>query len=256
MLRNGTAYVAGFFLTYGYLFVAGSALSRDARRPGGRRSLPLLLVSACGAVPLLFGGDWMPQYRLLLPALPLIMLIVSRGVMAAVTRAGRSSTFALIPVLLVMLPGAFGYEMFTTERLTVRAFERLGRRLGRTLPPETTIGCGSTGAIGYYTGFTIIDILGLTEPQIARHGSIVSMQPGHLKTDGAYVFSRKPDLLLFGNIQIHRGVRNRAAMPLKVQERPVVEQPGFEDYYEFVNIPLGGDFYLSCFKLKSYLPTL
>jgi DNA-binding NtrC family response regulator len=41
-------------------------------------------------------------------------------------------------------------------------------------------------------------------------------------------------------------------MRLKIQERPVVEQPGFEERYDFVNIPLGGGFYLSCFKLKSY----
>jgi hypothetical protein len=55
-----------------------------------------------------------------------------------------------------------------------------------------------------------------------------------------------------GNIQIHRGERDRASMPLKAQEVPIVEQRGFDDVYEYVNIPLGSGFYLSCFKLKSY----
>jgi hypothetical protein len=31
-----------------------------------------------------------------------------------------------------------------------------------------------------------------------------------------------------------------------------VKQPGFERSYEFVNVPLGKGFYLSCFKLRSY----
>jgi arabinofuranosyltransferase len=252
MLRNGLRYLFGFFLSYGYLLVAGIALLRAASRPRGSYLLPLALVCACGGVPLIFGGDWMPHYRLLLPALPLIMLVVSRGVAAAAPQAVRWAVFALMPLLLVVVPGAFGYETFTAERLTVRAFAHLGRRLESILPPGTSIGCGSTGAIGYYSGMPVVDILGLTEPRIARHGAVVGTQPGHLKTDGAYVFARKPDLLLFGNIQIHRGERDRASMRLKVQELPVVEQPGFEESYDFVNIPLGGGFYLSCFKLKSY----
>jgi len=252
MLRNGTQYLFGFFLSYGYLLVAGIVLLRAAAQPRERYLLPLALAVACGLVALLFGGDWMPHYRLLLPALPLIMLIASRGVMAAAGRTARSPVFALMLVFLVMVPGAFHYEMFTTERLTVRAFAHLGRQLGSILPPGTSIGCGSTGAIGYYTGMTVVDILGLTEPYIARHGVVVGTQPGHLKADGAYVFARRSDLLLFGNIQIHRGERDRGMMRLKVQERPVVEQPGFEESYDFVNIPLGGAFYLSCFKLKTY----
>jgi len=99
---------------------------------------------------------------------------------------------------------------------------------------------------------TVIDILGLTEPIIARHGRVVGTQPGHLKTDGEYVLRRRPDLLLLGNVQIHRVERDRSAMRLKVQDRSIAEQPGFEKSCEFVNLPLGGGFYLSCFKLKSY----
>ena len=252
MLANGARYLFGFILGYGYLAVAGVALLRSAREPHERYALPLAFAAACGLVVLVLGGDWMPHYRLLLPALPLIMLVVSRGVSAVAARNERTVAFAAMLVLLVMIPGAVNYESFTTERLTVRVFALLGRRLAEILPPGTSIGCGSTGAIGYYTGMPLLDILGLTEPYIARHGRVVGTQPGHLKADGAYVFERKPDLLLLGNIQIHRGEWDRGRMPLKIQERGIVEQSGFATTYEFVNIPLGGGFYLSCFKLKSY----
>jgi arabinofuranosyltransferase len=252
MIENGARYTAGFFLNYGYLLAAGIALLRAAGRTRERWLLPLVLAAASGLEVLFLGGDWMPHYRLLLPTLPLIMLVASGGAVAAAKRARRAPAFGLMLVLLATVPGAFNYDLFATERLTVRAFSRLGRRLPDILPGNTTIGCGSTGAIGYYSGMRIVDILGLTEPPIARRGIVVGTQPGHLKTDGAYVFSRRPDLLLLGNVQIHRGELGREAMPLKVQEIPIIDQPGFEETYDFVNIPLGGGFYLSCFKLKSY----
>jgi arabinofuranosyltransferase len=252
MLANGARYVGGFLLGYGYLMAAGIALLGPERARRERYLPPLLLAAACGIDVLVLGGDWMPDYRLLLPTLPLIALVAADGALAALSRARRSPAFGIALVLLAMLPGAFRYDRFTSERGAVKIFERVGERLEAILPPRTTIACGSTGAIGYCTGMPIVDILGLTEPRIARGGSVVASQPGHLKSDGAYVFSRKPDLMLLGNVWVHRGERDRAAMPIKVQERPIVEQPGFDDEYEFVNIPLGRGFYLSCFKLRSY----
>jgi hypothetical protein len=151
-----------------------------------------------------------------------------------------------------MLSGAFGRDLFLAERVTVTAYTRLGARLAEILPPGTTIGCGSTGAIGYYTGMPVLDILGLADRWIARHGAVVATQPGHLKTDGAYVVEKRPDLLLLGNVQIQRGPKERGEIRIKVQEREIVRQPSFDELYQFVNIPLGGGFYLSCFKLRDY----
>lgn len=252
MIENGARYVAGFALSYGYLFAAGVLLLRAAGREIESLSLPLLFTGITAIQVLLLGGDWMPHYRLLLPVLPFVALAASRGIVALAARDARASALAIVLVLLAAAPGAVGREMFTIERTTVGAFAHLGRRLREILPEETSIGCGSTGAIGYYTDMRIVDILGLTERFIARHGAVVATQPGHLKTDGAYVIEKRPDLLLLGNIRIHRGTRGRELMRLKIQEEEIAKQPAFEDDYEFVNIPLGSGFYLSCFKLKSY----
>ena len=178
----------------------------------------------------------------------------------AVPPAGRETDnplplVSLLLVLFMIFPGALLYERFEQERLVVRSFARLGMILHETLPPRTSIGLGSTGAIGYYTDMEIVDILGLTERHIAREGRIVSRQPGHMKTDGAYVLSKEPDLLLLGNVQIHRGKRGGEEMILKVQEREIAAQPSFARDYEFVNIPLGRDFFLSCYKRRDYSPT-
>ncbi len=193
----------------------------------------------------------MPHFRLLLPSLPIAVLLASRGAVAAIERVNLP-LFATIAVFLSALPGTVEYELFLAEREIVVAFERLGRRLADILPPGTTIACGSIGAIRYYSDFPIIDILGLTDRWIARYGKIVARQPGHLKTDGEYILERSPDLLLLGNIWIHRGEKGRENMRIKIQERDIIQQSSFEDRYHFVNIPLGQGFYLSCFKRKGY----
>jgi arabinofuranosyltransferase len=253
MLANGGRYVSGFFMRYGYLFLAGALMlsAAGAARDGGY-TLLLLFTCAAALEVCLLGGDWMPQYRLLVPIMPFVALVASRGALAIAERRAGAAALAIPLVLLAAAPGAVGYEAFTTERITVTAFENLGRRLRAILPPGTTIGCGSTGAIGYYSDLPIVDILGLTERFIARHGVVVGTQPGHLKTDGAYVLEKRPDLLLLGNVRIHRGTRGPDEMPLKVQEEEIAKQPEFQRNYDFVNVPLGKGFYLSCFKLKSY----
>jgi hypothetical protein len=253
MIDNGTRYVFGFIFSYGYLFLVGWYL---LRRGGNRAAvaLPALFVVALWIVHLFLGGDWMPNYRLLLPTLPLVMLTISRALLglADTKHRGAVPLFAFIIFFLVMIPGAVGYERFTVERLTVGAFARLGETLRGILPPNTSIGCGSTGAIGYYTEMPIVDILGLTDRHIACLGQIVGTQPGHLKTDGTYVIEKRPDLLLLGNIQIHKGMQDESKMTTKVQEREITRQPEFPKDYVFVNIPLGSDFYLSCYKLREY----
>lgn len=250
-IRNGARYLFGFILSYGYLLAVGLFLLQGTGGKRERLVAPLLLVAALWCTVLVLGGDWLPHYRLLLPTLPLIMIIASEGVRAA-ARGARLSALAFMFVFLAMVPGAVGYNAFLAERVTVRAFALLGQRLRDILPPGTSIACGSPGAIGYYTDMRVIDIFGRTEAQIARRGRIVATQPGHIKTDGAYVLGRKPDLLLFGNVQIHRGEWERDRMPLKPQENEIAARPEFSQEYEFVNIPLGGNFYLSCFKRQGF----
>ena len=252
LMDNGSRYVFGFILCYGYLFIVGWYL---LRRRGDRAAGPLaLFVLPLWLSYLFLGGDWMPNYRLLLPTLPFAALAASRGLqaVAGTERRRTAPLLALVILFLVSIPGITGYERLSDERLAVGAFARLGERLREILPPSTSIGCGSTGAIGYFTEMPIVDILGLTDPVIARSGRIVARQPGHLKADGARVMELAPDLLLLGNIQIHRGNRDESAMRLKVQEKEIASRPEFSRDYVFVNIPLGSGFNLSCYKRRDF----
>lgn len=266
MVQNGTKYLTGFLAGYGYFLAIGLVLHRKRLSDPENVVIPVTFVVTHWLAVLYLGGDWMPHYRLLLPTMPIMALILSSGLAGMACDAAYAEdtpgdkrkfknpvpVIALILVFLAMIPGGVNYRDFENERFAVRVFSRLGRYLKETLPPGARIGCGSTGAIGYYTDMHIVDILGLTEAHIARNGKIVATQPGHMKTDGKYVLGRKPDLLLLGNIQIHRGRRGRDKMKHKVQENDIIVQPEFNRDYEFVNIPIGGDFHLSCYKRRDF----
>jgi hypothetical protein len=62
--------------------------------------------------------------------------------------------------------------------------------------PGKSVATGAIGKIGFFSGSTIIDMLGLIDPVIA-HGPVVTrdFQPAHLKYDPEYVLWRNPDLI-------------------------------------------------------------
>jgi hypothetical protein len=57
----------------------------------------------------------------------------------------------------------------------------VGRTLGETLcdSPDVRIAVTAAGAIPYYSRLPAIDMLGLNDPWVARHGIEVRPQPGH-----------------------------------------------------------------------------
>lgn len=250
LLANGIAYTAAFAAWHAWSPAAAVLVCR--RRFGGF-DVPLSFILVHWAAVSVMGGDWMPLYRLLVPTIPAAAMLA--GVFAGAgcgSGRRRPRTAVLLTAgfaLLAVAPGAVRHDTLRRERIIVGAFAQVGRTLGAMLPPGTMIGCGSTGAIGFYSRLPIVDILGLTEPEIARGGTIVSKQPGHLKSLGSHVLDRGPDLLLLGNVQIHRGPRAEDRSRIKPQERDITLDPRFDASYRFVNLPLGDGFYLSCYRL-------
>lgn len=249
LLGNGIAYTAGFAAWHAWP-PAAAALSCRGRL--GPLAVPLAFILVHWAAVTATGGDWMPLYRLLVPTIPAAAVL--GGAFAGVGCPGRSRgprTAAALTALFALAaaaPGVPQYETLRRERVMVGAFAQVGRTFGAMLPAGTVIGCGSTGAIGFHSGLPIVDILGLTEPEIARRGTIASRQPGHMKSLGRHVLDRSPDLLLLGNVQIHRGTRPEDRSRIKPQERDITLDPRFGASYRFVNLPLGDGFYLSCYR--------
>jgi arabinofuranosyltransferase len=153
------------------------------------------------------GGDFM-EFRFMVPALPFAYLLV-----ADLIRLIRSAAAQMAIVLLLLVSSAYHGVTFDGKAgiESVRALNAhivseeenwagTGIRLGELLfdsPTPVTIAVTAAGAIPYYSKLRTIDMLGLNDRYVARHGLVLGARPGH--TRGAsmdYLLDSKVNLVL------------------------------------------------------------
>jgi hypothetical protein len=165
----------------------------------------------------LVGGDGLPMYRFFVPVLPLlavIAVVVAARVMDSLRARARPVSASGVSILgasaLLALAYSFAqppsslaqFRLYQQQRLVeIPRWREVGLWLAANTPPDATIACVPVGAIGYYSRRRIIDMVGLTDRHIARR-KMTAGQVGHQKHDGPYVLSRRPDILLLGNVQV------------------------------------------------------
>jgi arabinofuranosyltransferase len=270
-VRRGLAYLAAFganafVLCSLPLVAAGSWLA--ARR----RLLTLLAVPAAVlAVVVLEGGDGLPMYRFLVPAVPFLGVLGALGAEAAGERLGGRAGLALavgaaaVVAVLSFFPNRDTQLLnYVYQRnIEVPAWTAAGRALARAYPAGTTLAAVPIGALGYYSDLPIVDMVGLTDRTIAR-AKVVSMGAGwagHEKHDGAYVLSRRPEILLLGNVYVDPNpVLPPGRFPpfdapaIFARERDVVEDPRFGRDYELRSLPVAPGLWLHYFARRDLPP--
>jgi len=165
----------------------------------------LAAVGACFLGTVVYeGGDWMPLFRLLAPALPILFLLSQEGVRelhaaAGGWLAGRGAPYgrariltggiltALLVSALVPLP-AKAREAMERQELYENAHRRSARWLKANTPPGESIALSDIGQFGYYSDLPVIDLVGLTNPEIARAEGLLHEK----KADAGVVLSRRP----------------------------------------------------------------
>jgi len=134
----------------------------------------------------------------------------SRPARARVLRPASLAAASLAASLVV---GGAGWAVATeTPRATTLAGKRrFDRRLERSararaeqlreaLPPDALVATTAIGALGFFSPFPILDLLGLPDAVISRHRDFVHGEVlegfGHTRSDAAYVLARRPDVVL------------------------------------------------------------
>ena len=86
----------------------------------------------------------------------------------------------------------------------------MGRALETRLPAKSLVAAATAGSVPYFApSLAFIDTLGLNDRHIAQRAPVGVppgldrsdgwfLVPGHLRGDGAYVLSRRPDVIMFG----------------------------------------------------------
>jgi hypothetical protein len=158
----------------------------------------------------LSGGDWMPGSRYLVPVVPAVAAFVgiawSVGTEATSRAAPRSRAVAAAFVAAACL--LLGVSFWTKDLLPrlrtghqeVVDLAAMGRWFERTLPRGTEVATYADGALPYEagSGIRVIDMLGLTDEFIARHGHRYPFaQIGHAAYDWDYIRRRDPAIVAF-----------------------------------------------------------
>jgi arabinofuranosyltransferase len=246
-LATGLRYLRDFslaspLLAAALLFPLGLAWPRLRARLGDPAQALALWAVLVGYVAYVVavGADFMPFHRFFVPALPLAAVLAASA-LRALASAGGAWRLA-VPGLLALhallgLRGDEPYRAFVAHRTTVVG-ERVGEWLGARLAPGDWIAVNTAGSLPYASRLPTIDMLGLTDAQIARRPVYV-VSPGwagHRRGWGEYVLGRRPRAILWYN---SAGL----AEPHYLSDHELADDPRFRFFYRMrvATLPEAGD---------------
>jgi len=156
-----------------------------------------------------YTGDWMALGRFFLPILP-IVLILFFSLLSLLRNHLQGINLKLVWKFLYITVIAIlaGLNLFQTQKtlknkdiypylvMNSSQLTQVGKWLKQKFPPETVIALRRQGAIPYFSKMKSIDILGLTEKEIAR--TIYKEKDAFKKNkmNAQYILNQSPDILI------------------------------------------------------------
>jgi arabinofuranosyltransferase len=212
-LVDGTFYLLRFFIKSAFLLLLPFAFvpPRDSRR---LRIWLYLWVLVCAQLFFIVyvGVDVLRFDRFILPLFPFYLALVLAGVYGLSSEASLPlrrlvTRIAAVACSLIMLSSAGQMAMARSKPcvhdwMQGGSLRTLGLLLGRALPPGSAIAANEVGAIAYYSGCNVIDMLGLTDRTISRirYASYLESGTGNSPESVVkirdYILSRNPDAVI------------------------------------------------------------
>jgi arabinofuranosyltransferase len=166
-----------------------------------------------------YAGDWMAFGRFFMPVLPIVVVLTFVLLGLIGTNLEKSKSKLALKFLSIGLLVIFaGLNVFQTGKalLNQDAYPYLvmnssllvqtGKWLGQNFPPETVLSLRRQGAVPYHSGMNSIDMLGLTEMEIARtlYNEKDTLKAN--KINAEYILKQRPDvLILFSSVSYYDG---------------------------------------------------
>ncbi len=158
------------------------------------------------------GGDFM-EFRFMVPVMPVLAIVAAFLLDRYVN---RRSQVLLVAVLLAfsgahrIMPTIIPYPVLTFRELShwpnesTTTWKGKGELLAREfpggpdVPGQPILAVAPLGVLPYYADLTTIDMLGLTDPYVARHGEVIEpYYPGHVRMAPVdYLVEREVNLVL------------------------------------------------------------
>ena len=248
-LAGGTRYVVHFFEHGGPYALVGAGLPFLAWTRRFDRRIAVAAWAAAGHLGYVavIGGDWMIDYRFILPVLPLLAFLLQESLWGALDRLAAApavrravTALALGALLCWNLEPLYssnwanGSYRTKRERAYWNALEarRIGEHLDRALPPDALIAIEWAGIIPYYVRQPVFDIFGLNDADILRQDFPGSRMGRKITPE--YLVARDPDVILVVAVLFETAEAARAGIDL----RP--EGTWIHDFFETLQGPAYG----------------
>jgi hypothetical protein len=196
-LRYGLKYTVTFLLRFTpfLLLLPLAAKPRKVFYPW------VALVAVFVAYVIIVGGDMKPTGRFYQPIIPLVLVAVAAALYDLENAARwvpRWTLAALAGALVAtsLLQFIAGFDFARQYREPQKLHVAAGKWLRENAPPGATLATTAAGIIPYYSGLYTVDMLGLTDPYVARHGKRTYTLPGHGLSATDYILDKKPTYVL------------------------------------------------------------
>lgn len=254
-LKTGIGYFWLFLKHYGLwgvLYLIPIILYKDLEVKG---KLLVLMVYIYTLYIIIIGGDVLKAHRFFLPILPFLYLLFSFVLMRLYLILKKGFLKQAIPIFVVLVFSILTFWLPRNWIMSVRSAEiglctkmsRYAQRLRQSFGTDFTLAMSTIGAISYLTEVKVIDMLGLTDPYIARHPEKV---PGisstwkEKKFNIQYLLSRDPDVIMFST-----GIK-----PSAPAERALFLSSKFRENYYPYYFPGLGEILMVVYKKKGAYP--
>jgi hypothetical protein len=201
--------------------------------PKTRYATAVCLAMAAGcALESSLNDDWMPHFRLLTPAMAPLAVAVALGTRSSLfeasqrTRMGQWPSMAAGALFVGLIVRRTYYERdYRFPHTQVASYmKELGSVLALARRADDLLATDMAGIIPYYSGMRTVDVLGLCDAYIARHGSRFGAMG---KVDWDYVIRRRPTFYQFNFPGWFRELYLKPAFSDQTEAYWVVLTPGY-----------------------------
>jgi hypothetical protein len=194
----GLQHLTRFVRNYGValvLAIIGALFTRDRQRwllIGG------LAVSVCYV--LVVGGDILPYSRFLAHFVPVIFVLALVSIVETRYRRAWAQYLLLLTILFLLFLQTGGYNVSVLRPNRDSAEERgtvAGVLIQHYTRPQASVAVFAAGGVPYFSRRYAIDLLGKSDPYIARQQARIADYIGHNKFDLEHSLGLEPDLVVF-----------------------------------------------------------
>lgn len=204
----GLSYFARFLKHYGFLGAVYVLPVIAWRRLAYEGRLLWISASIYSVYVIVVGGDVLRGHRFLLPVIALLYPVFCLAVASLAWRLKARSAARVVCVIVLVACASVTFALPRNAILEARKYEmglsskltRYALRLKRSFGSDFTLAISTIGVISYLSEARVIDMLGLTDPYIAKHPEHLPGLTSSWKErnfNAGYLLSREPDFIMF-----------------------------------------------------------